>query len=698
MLNVDQYLTSPPSWGRDGTQERYVDALAALGLALGSNPSARCPEGGHEDSDDQNVVAYDRGLMCYSRHGFIALSRVIELAGLPAAAGGLSLTDLTEREVGRFVARDQLQSLLTAAIAERLGWSGPRQKAAVECLIGWATRAKRSDLHWNQRLQAVCHGRYPAHAREFWCVDRIVHRQHLVASQLDDLGRSGGPSYRVQIVWPREKPSPPLAIALAPALANVVQDKCGNLKASCSASTDRFLAGQREAVAQSSLVAIECIDRPVPSLSGGWHLPSDAKQLPLYISVAAPSVTVVDGRGLIQELFADMQATFAYVDHEAFVRSVACLIQPMLNVLMPGQFPGYFYSGPTKSGKTYLAGPFPAEVYRHNAGQSVYLTRIPSSDYEMAVQLAAHRAVLYAVFDEVIDMTEEQLKILDQMITAPNLVSRVMRVGYLTRPNHVTFAFTAVAKSLPPESAGRILEIHLSESRPVEIEKFYVRWRRRGPQILRALFDALRCIKDLHIGDPVPERRPGFGILKRVLREAFGLVAVFDIGADEDDILDLICNACFQQVGSERPGGWRRISFSTLATHYNTQTGLKANKRTMERRVYTALGYESTRRHPAYQQTGYRWEDNRHYDIEIRHEGEGGGQTRSSVYVRERKGAAAPATADETERRKADVAIRPKTPSAPPSAEPIVDVGSNTVEYDLTALENEVLGSESTDA
>lgn len=329
-------------------------------------------------------------------------------------------------------------------------------------------------------------------------------------------------------------------------------------------------------------------------------------------------------------------------------------------------------------------------IYQHNVGNSVFITRIPKSDYELAVQLDAHQGTVFAVFDEAIDMTNEQTKILDQLITSPVLVSRKMRVGYLTRPNYVTFAFTAVAKSLPPETAGRILEIRFTESRPEEIAEFHKNWRSRGPEVLRALFDSICDVENFAEGEHVPERRPGFGILKRVLRDGLSREAVFGIMAYGDDILDLVCQAHFSKLGTERPGGWLRLSFSRLATYYSENTRLSATKKTMEQKVNVSLGYGSTRRHPVYRHTGYRAESGLYYDIELRSESDGRASNRSSLYVREFNKPSHSASPDESQ--KAEV-VPPDSDLTQPASAVFAraNTDSGATEFDVSSLEQEML-------
>ncbi|MFQ5502837.1 MAG: hypothetical protein ACE5EQ_11150, partial [Phycisphaerae bacterium] len=255
----------------------------------------------------------------------------------------------------------------------------------------------------------------------------------------------------------------------------------------------------------------------------------------------------------------------------------------------------------------------------------------------------------------------------------------------------------AVSKTVPPETAGRLLEIHFTESRPQSINTFYQKWGGRGPVVLRALFDAVSTIDDLAKGDPVPDRRPGFGILKRVLREAFSLEASFEITAQDDDILDLICEAFFKDMGSERTGGWRRLSFKALTHLYCESTGLKANKATMGRKVYTSLGYESTRKHPQYRHTGYRWEDGKHYDIEIRSESEGQGQKRTSIYVRLHKVASTHSATPDLQKGPSG-AKSDMPPAQTESAEihPVDQSDSGVITFDSAKLEKDILKGSAT--
>ena len=610
MLCVDDYLASVPGWARDGTDDRYAEALTHFGLETGRNPSQNCPAGHHGESEDLNVVVYDAGVMCYSQHGFFPRQRLIELASLQAAAEEISLADLARREVGRFVAEDQLRSLLRHAIIARLGWTGARLDSALQSLFTWALRVNASDADWNLRLDAIFRNRYPKRAHEFWSDAGIVHSRHDVSSELEALGRGSVYSYKVRLLAPREKPGPGLAVKLAPTLAGLVSDKRGGgIKATTSAWIDRFLAGETQAIRRSSLLIVECVDRPVPALHSGWRLPKKPNDIPRFIDVPTPAAPAGVDPDVVARFLDDLKHTFAFANDESYGRCVAYLIQPLMVPLAPGQFPGYCFVGPTRCGKSALTVPTPRLLYRHNAGNPVFEGRFPEGDYEMAVQLDAHRGVAYAVFDEAIDLSDRQLKVLDNLITSESLTSRKMKGGYVKRPNYVTFALSAIVRPLPPETAGRVLEIQLTESRPDQIQKFFDRWRGKGPQILRGFYDALAALENPRRGDFVAERRPGFGILKRVLREAFKIDVEFDIRVDDDEVLDLVCSAHFQNLGSERSGGWRRISFGTLAQFYRNEHGKGTIRRTtLEGKIHTAVGCQSTRRHPVYKDNGYRWE------------------------------------------------------------------------------------------
>lgn len=691
MLNPDEYLLSPPAWAQDGAVDQYRAALKDLGLELGRNPSAKCPGGDHDESTDSNVCAYENGVMCYSRHGYLSRRDVIAAAGRTPSRDQWSLSELAKREVDRFVAEDQLRALLAAGVEQRLQWDESKTNVGVDCLFRWARRDRETDQFWNDRLQKVLGDSYPREAYEFWAGDGIHHRSYRAESRLGQLGKGGHPSYTVSLLEPREKPDKPLALRLAPKLAAIT----GQNKVVASAGIDRFLSGERTAVAKSSLIAIECVDRPVPHLPGGWQLPRKRDELPTFTAVAQLTRSRSQKPDVLDEFFNDLRYAIAFEDDEAFVRYVAYLVQPMLVPLQAGQFPAYSLTGATNSGKTFLAAALPNELYRNNASDPVFVSRMPDSEYEMGVQLDAHRGALYCVFDEAIDMNAKQTKTLDQLITAPVLQARRMKVGYCSQPNHLTFGITAVAKSLPPETAGRMLEIHLTESRSEAISQFYNRWKGRGAEILPALYDAIAGVSDVTKCDPVPHRRPGFAILRRVLGEAFALKADFAVTANEDEMLDLICQACDAGCGTKRDGGWRRIGFRKFSSYYTEVTGIRVTSRTTEQRINTALGHKSTRQHPSYRD-GYRWEDGRRFEIEIREESEGQGNTRKSVYVRELK--SSPPASD---------APSPSPPTTPKPDEdgpgsttmpPAVCDGVESVAFDLDELDRQLFPEGDTDA
>ena len=181
MLNVNDYIKSPPSWATSSTTTAYEEACAKLGIQMGQNPSRLCPCGGHEGSSDKNLRMYPNGLYCFSQHGRIPPERVIKFAGLPNDEAEASLSKLALGEVRRFVARDQLKDMLSYEIAKRLSWDERRVRAGEQALFEWAVdelspdaddtdpdewsdeerQRQEQKLYWHERFLVIFHRGIP---------------------------------------------------------------------------------------------------------------------------------------------------------------------------------------------------------------------------------------------------------------------------------------------------------------------------------------------------------------------------------------------------------------------------------------------------------------------------------------------------------------------------------------------------------
>jgi hypothetical protein len=165
--------------------------------------------------------------------------------------------------------------------------------------------------------------------------------------------------------------------------------------------------------------------------------------------------------------------------------------------------------------------------------------------------------------------------------------------------------------------------LQLKESRSELISTFHQKWRKRGPEILRALFDAVNSVKiDFESLPRVPDRRAGFGLVQHVVQSAFGLTPDYTIQSANDDILDDLCkmHEDAQRRGSIK-GNWTQYSPSAFTQFMAERYELKWKRANALTAVNTALGYTSTRQHPNYKDIGYPTESGRHFHIELRKKG-----------------------------------------------------------------------------
>ena len=631
-LDLMKYLATPPAFaiGSDSA-ELYEQALEQLGLNLGSNPSCRCPRGGHGDSTDNNLAVYNNSCFCFSKHGYIPRQEVVAAAGLAALSDRASPAEILREQSDRFVAADLLHDMAEHELARQLGWADGQLRRGSEVLVAWATRHREADDGWISRLGAIFHNRYPRRAFEYITAHGLAHRScGLVAGSLNGFYT---PSYSLESLAQRDRPGKALTINIAPNLCFVTEG--GDVL--LGANGDRFQHGERHAIIRSSLVGLDLLDRPMVGASEGWAFPRGelpVKTVPVKLTAAAAD------QELLERFFAELHEAVAFASDEDFAAYVSYLCQPMVVHTVPGQFAAFAFLGPTKGGKDYLASGIPNFLYQNSRGDPVIITRLPGYDYELQVLLSRVLGQPYLVFTEVVDATAGQLKILDALVTQSTLQCRKLYVGYLDLPNRLTVALTAIAKGFADETAGRLVEIQLTETRPTEIAAFHRRWQGAGPVILRTLHDQLLgCDIDQDI--PLVEgRRPGFGILQKCLVDAFGLHCSFKIRHSPPPILDTICRMHRSPV----PAGvkkqlWTRYSIRNVGEFLREEMQRSYNPTTVITMVTSALGYTSTRMHPEYGETGFPSEDGGFFHIEVREERQGKkARSRKFVYVQDAEG------------------------------------------------------------
>lgn len=470
---------------------------------------------------------------------------------------------------------------------------------------------------WKDKLAAIFGNAYPEMAREFWFGGSFAHHRYLgkqvnedhlhtfVCDQVESLG----------------KPKKLQLLRIAPALFEV-EGTGADVKLLKTVEVERFTDGNESAIPKGALHEVVQYNRPVYGVNERWEY--DEKKLPTLVKTADLLCKNVSLE-LLQGFLGELRSTFAWEDDETFVRYVGYLIQAMMAHLKPGQMPGYFFRGPTKAGKGYLAHALPAMLYSRPGASCVSVHMLPRDNYELNVLMQDARHALFVTFDEVQHASQEQLKPIDNLLTNSVVQVRKFGKGYISQPNHYVIALTAVHRKLTDETDGRLATITLTESRPEKIEAFHRRWASRGPELLAALFQKVSQVKfEMDAVPIVPGRRPGFGIVAYFLKQGFGLAAEYKIEATDNDVLELICQF-FAETKSKKVGQWKRPWKRYSARNigqFLSDRGEGLPRRELETLLTTTLGYGSTEQHPSMKDTGYEAEDGSCYHIKWISEGQ----------------------------------------------------------------------------
>ena len=167
-FNAGEYASLPPVWAMDGDDESYPKALEHFSLVIGqSAPSSQCPLGGHEGKNPNSVRAYANGVFCFSAHGYIRKSKVVELAGLSKSR--ISLYQLAKREITRFAPKHDLIELLRFEIKNRMKKADIEGRQLAEllfnCIIVELEQDKESQ--WSLRREYFHHNKYALELREY---------------------------------------------------------------------------------------------------------------------------------------------------------------------------------------------------------------------------------------------------------------------------------------------------------------------------------------------------------------------------------------------------------------------------------------------------------------------------------------------------------------------------------------------------
>ncbi len=631
-LDYDEYLSTSPHWSRLNTlADAYESALEKLSLKMGSQSSLRCPLGGHDSDDRAGIRVYPNGVMCFSNHGFIHSSRIIEIAGMPAPSG--SLADFAYSEVSRFAPKRELLEILEIKVEKVPGVNTQDRKIFAKILFDFAVRLlTKKDQQWFFRLEHIFRHQYPYSPREYAHGKFLLHETHRESGGIDE-----PPTFLVRRFETRDIPrsgiEAPLLRSIAPKLHFINFSKEGAVKYSPTANISRFVNGEATAMLSSSLFGICIYNRPAIGVKVGWVFQEGS--LPCCVYVPSPLHKGNVNSNIIQELVVDLKANFSFEDPDIMApQYLGFLIQGMLAHLSPGQNPLYFFKGPTHAGKGYLGNVFPGFLYATQFGSGVCEANFKEGSYELSILMAKAVQFPYVFFDEIIHAGTKELKFIDNLATQKIIQYRGLYKGYLGAPNHLTVALTAINKEFSDETKARLVEISLTRSTPSLIKAFHEKWKNRLSELFASFFQALSNVNFKEIPS-VENRRTGFGVIKKALENGLHVTVDYPLHQSSNDILDVIARMYDSNTG-RACGKWKRYTPKNVLDAFNFENKIPIRNSQIAALLNTALGYQSTEEHPVFGRDGYPSEDGRRFHIKIRDEGQGTGAARRKyIYVRE---------------------------------------------------------------
>lgn len=542
-----------------------------------------------------------------------------------------AICEMLKTLCGRFFPRKHLIALAQSELL-RCDVDTDRAEAlaakAVDVVLGyWSSQT--DDLQWGLRLRVIFKDKYPSRAREYWVSGGIAERRYERQPSNPDMPAS----FQIEHYENIKNPGKVLATKIAPDLFVIEAKGKEEETAKPTADLERFQNAEKAAVPRSNLFEVIVFGRPTWRVKTGWE-PYNPLRLP-RMSVAAKLTCAFSRQETLIEFVDDLKATFAWPDDGSLGAYLGYLVQPMVSHLYVGQMPAYCFLGPTKAGKGYLSNALPSVLYSRMGEPTVMTKQITPSSYELEVLLNASKDAIYICFDEVKSATEDEIKLIDAFCTQATIMVRKFRHGYIEIDNHFTLSMTAVNRTFTDETYGRLAVIKLRESRPESISSFHRRWCRRGPELLRSLYDAVNVVDiDLETLPKVTDRRPGFGLMAHVTKSVFGLDPDYSVESSNNDTLDDLCRMHEEEQRFGRNlGSWTQYALRNFTDYMNQKHEIRWKRSNALAAINTSLGYTSTRNHPSYREVGYEAESKKRYHIELREEGQK--SKRTFIYMRE---------------------------------------------------------------
>lgn len=602
-----------------------------------------------EDNHEQKVATPTEDSLAFlagSKNGETV--ETVKSAGAELEVSNHPSQEEVRELVRRFIPREGLLEITQWRLTRDYNISANQAEEIALQLIEKAIQEATIDTEWADRLKNLFKDSYPKTCREFWVNGRFAQKKYK-KKQVEKYLPITFSSEEFDLI----KPNIALATRMAPLLVDLVDTKNDLKLIKSTPELVRFLNGEQHALPKSAIHEVAVADRPRYGDTDGWDLePGKLPRKRITSKIQATTYNPV----ILDELVQDLRKTFSWPDDNdsTLAAYVGYLIQPLICYLRSGQMPGYSFQGPSKSGKGYLSSVLASIIYNRVGDATVVLKMLPTSSYELEVSLNDMRHSLYIVFDEIIHASEEQLVILNSLLTQETIYVRKFGVGFQKIENQMTFALTSVGKAFSDETEGRLAIIKLTGSRPEEIDKFHEKWKLKGPELLLAIYDRAANIS-LKIPSlaSIADRRPGFSLVAHFVENVFGLKPDYKLQTSENETLDDLCEMYFSkndlgeedsEVNSEvskiqgrKIGKRRRYSVKNFCDFLSARDGRAYRRKFVQASLTTALSYRSTRFHPTYKEEGYlfRWEKiDRRCHLTFQEEGSGSNR-RHWIYIQD---------------------------------------------------------------
>lgn len=503
------------------------------------------------------------------------------------------IQNFMEKKVYQFMPKKELIQLVIFLI-KQTGIPPKKAKKIAHREFNSIYEKRLSDSNWSIRLTKAYKGIYPNKVIEFW------NNNGLAIYTYSSHHRSVDYSYSVRMIT-HIKPDIKTLRALCPNRFEIkYNEKTGEPSLESSVEVSRFKQKENDAICETGLIEVRQFNRPIYSPNNKrWEF----RESTLPIKTELPIINHEANEPLLNEFLKDLKSNFTWESDDDFIRYIGYLIQPMLSHLEYGTFPGYAFLGPTKSGKNFLASYLPSKIYNRKESLTVAIRHMPKSEHETSIFLADSIDAIFVVFDEAINLDENQFKLLDSLITLPDLTLRKLHVGNIKKPNDIVFATTAVSLTLNNETEARVARIELTQTSPNRIDRFNRKWANKYSKILPAIFEKINNVtyESQEIA-PVAHRRPGFGILKHFLRHSFSLNVSYPIKSSEDELLEDICCMHLNLGTTER----QKYSLKNLQDYLAQHKRSTHTKTQLKNKIAASLSYGgSTKNDPSLKNSGY---------------------------------------------------------------------------------------------